>query len=121
MSLLIYLPQVKMREIVSFAISGSIDYLEFIQCDIGKIYAYAINCIYYTVYNISFVHTQIDQIESQAVKKMKIENFVLRNTTIKSPLPTRAFYDLIIENTFTISDCSFSTISTEAISIRGIE
>lgn len=75
--------------------------------------------MYSAVYNISFENTQIRQIDSQAMKRMSIDNFVMRNTTIREPLPSRAFYDLTIVNTFAMSNCTFSTIGSSAIWLRG--
>lgn len=108
------------NEILPHALSGSIDHIEFIECKIGKIRAFAVNGLNGALFNISIVHCIVDRIETQAFKKMSIENFEIKYTTILSPVPSRAFYDLIITDNFLISHCSFSTIASGAIMVNGI-
>lgn len=69
------------------------------------------------VYLISFENTEIDLIESQALKKLSIEYLIMRNTTIWSHFPSRAFSALTIANEISISNCSFTTISSHAIEL----
>ncbi|XP_055305292.1 uncharacterized protein LOC129569989 [Sitodiplosis mosellana] len=104
-------------EIVPYSIGGGIDSITFNNCYIKKLNAYAINSVYETVYLIAFENTGIDVIESQALKKLDIEHFIMRNTTIWSHFPSRAFSALTITHEISISNCTFATISSHAIEL----
>lgn len=108
------------EEIVSMAFNDGIENIEFIQCHIGKLNAFAININHHqSLYGLTFESSRIDAIESQAFKKIQINHFIMKDTTIKNPLPTRAFYDLIITSQMSITNCSFTTISSNAIMLNG--
>lgn len=107
------------EEIVSSTFNGGIETIEFIQCHIVKLNAFAINIKHQSLYSLTFESSQIDTIESQAFKKYHINHFIMRNTTIKNPLPTRAFYDLNVINQMSITNSSFTTISSNAIALNG--
>lgn len=71
------------------------------------------------LYSISFENTEIIEIESSALKKNQMTEFRMTNTTIRSILPTRSFHDLMVTGTVTITNCSFTTINTNAFTFRG--
>lgn len=106
-------------EIASYALSGSIENIEFVECRIGKIMAFAINCVNEVVYNISFDGCVIDRIDSQAFKNMRLQHFMFRNTIFTSSLVNRAFYRLTINDNFSMLNCSFDTITSGAIQLNG--
>lgn len=111
--------QVTISQITSHAFSGSIDYIEFINCRIGVIQPYAINCLSNPVYRISFDKTLIDHLENQAFKKMTIEQLEFTNTTFLDQIPSKAFYDLSINDFFTVDGCKFSKIASSAFMFDG--
>lgn len=106
------------EEILSYAITGEIDSIKFIQCHIGKINAFAINS-QHSIYEISFEKCQIDSIESQSFKKINIDHLRIENTTIHAPIPARSFYDLIISDTFSITKSTLTAITSSAFVLRG--
>lgn len=73
--------------------------------------------MYETVYLIAFENTKIDVIDSQALKKLAIEYLIMRNTTISSHFPSRAFSALTTIHEISISNCTFATISSHAIEL----
>lgn len=111
--------QVNAIEIVSYALSGSIESIEFVDCRVGKILAFAINCVSDVLYNISFDGCVIDRIDSQAFKNLRLQHFLFQNTVFTSPLVNRAFYRLKINDNFSIMNCTFGTISAGAIQLNG--
>lgn len=112
--------QVNVIEMASYALSGSIENIEFVGCRIGTILAFAINCVSDVLYNISFDDCLIDRIESQAFKNMRLQYFVFRNTFFTTPLVNRAFYRMTINDNFSIRNCTFGTISAGAIQLNGV-
>lgn len=111
--------QVNFTEILPYSISGCVDSISFNNCYIQQLKAYAINCVCQTVYSVSIENSRIDWIESQALKKMTIEHFIMRNTTFSHDLPSRAFNALIIKNEFSITNCVFAGISSRTIDLDG--
>lgn len=112
--------QVNVDEIVSYAFSGSIENIEFVECRIGTIRAFAINCVSEVVYNVSFDGCVIDRIDSQAFKNMRLQHFTFRNTMFVSPLVNRAFYRLSISDNFSVMNCTFDAITAGAIQMNGL-
>lgn len=109
--------QVDFEEIVPHSMSGDIDSISFDNCHIGKLNAYSINSAHQSIHSVSFVNTEIDAIESQSLKRLHIENVLLRNTSFRSHLPSRTFHALTITNEFSIVNCSFATISSSAVEL----
>lgn len=112
--------QVNVNEIVSYAFSGSIENIEFVECRIGTIQAFASNCVSEVVYNISFDGCVIERIDSQAFKNMRLQHFTFRNTMFMSPLVNRAFYRLSISDNFSVINCTFDAITAGAIQLNGL-
>lgn len=98
--------------------SGYINSIKFTHCRIGKLNAYSINAVNENVERILFENTEIELVESQSLKRLHIEKFMMRNTIIRSQLPSRAFSALTITDEFSISNCSFATISSDAIDLE---
>lgn len=109
-----------MIEMASYALSGSIENIEFVGCRIGTILAFAINCVSDVLYNISFVDCLIDRIDSQAFKNMRLQYFVFQNTIFTTPLVNRAIYRMTVSDNFAIRNCTFGTISAGAIQLNGV-
>lgn len=100
--------------------SGDLDSISFNNCFIGKFNAFSITSALQSIHSISIENTDIDSIDSQSLKRIHIENLVLRNTSFRSHLPSRTFNALTITNDFSISNCSFATISSHAIDLDGM-
>lgn len=100
--------------------SGDLDSISFNNCFIGKFNAFSITSALQSIHSISIENTDIDSIDSQSLKRLHIENLVLRNTSFRSHLPSRTFNALKITNDFSISNCSFATISSHAIDLDGM-
>lgn len=100
--------------------SGDLDSISFNKCFIGKFNAYSITSAHQIIHSISIENTEIDSIDSQSLKRLHIENLVLRNTSFRSHLPSRTFNALTITNDFSISNCSFAAISSHAIDLDGM-
>lgn len=111
--------QVNVNEIVSYAFSGSIENIEFIDSHIGTILAFAINCVADVLFNVSFDDCVIDRIDSQAFKNMRLQHFMFRNTVVTSPVVNRAFYRLTIDDNLSVLNCTFDTIETGAFQAIG--
>lgn len=107
------------EELSSFAISDGLDTIQFINCKIDRIKPYAINIAHHSLYSISFENTEIGDVESQALKKNQMTQFRMANVTVKNALPTRSFYELIVSNSVSITNCTFATINTNALVFRG--
>lgn len=103
--------------------SGYIDSVSFNNSHIEHFNAYAINSISAdyndNVYSISFENTEINSIERQALKRLRIDHFTMKNTTFRSVLPSQTFCALTIANEISISNCSFTTINSQAIDLAG--
>lgn len=112
--------QVNMNEIRSYALSGNIESIEFVDCRIGAILAFAINCPADTLYRISIDNCRIDRIESQAFKSLQLQRFTIRNTVFTSPLVNRAFYRLAIDDNLLVQNCTFDAIATGAFQSCGM-
>lgn len=111
--------QVNFGEIATYAINGCIDSIAFTNCRIGIFSAYAINSIQGAVYRLSFENTEIDTIESHALKRLQIEHFLMQNVTFRSHLPSRTLSALTITSDISVCNCSFTTISSQAIELNG--
>lgn len=112
---------VNFQEIVSYSMSGDIDSISFNNCFIGKFNAYSITSAHQIIHSISIENTEIDSIDSQSLKRLHVEDLVLRNTSFRSHLPSRTFNALTITNDFLISNCSFATISSHAIDLDDVK
>lgn len=110
--------QVNFDEITTYSMNGYIDSIAFTNCRIDRFSAYAINSIQEAVYRISFENTVINTIESQALKRLQIEHFLMRNVIFRSHLPSRTLTALTITNDISISNCTFATISSQAIELN---
>ncbi|XP_031628451.1 uncharacterized protein LOC116344164 [Contarinia nasturtii] len=108
---------VRFSEILPHSISGCIDSISFNNSHIEKLSAYAINSVCQTVYKLSIENTKIDWVDSQALKKLSIEHFIMQNTTFSHDLPSRTFSALIIKNVMSITNCTFAGISTRTIEL----
>lgn len=111
--------QVAIEELSPFAMGDGLDTIQFINCNIEKLKAFAINVARHNLYSISFENTQIVDVESQALKKNQMTLFRLVNVTVVNDLPTRSFYDLIVTNSVSITNSSFAAINTNAFVFRG--
>lgn len=100
--------------------SGYIDSVSFNNSRIEHFNAYALNSVSDDVYSISFENTEINSIERQALKKLRINHFTMKNTTFRSTLPSQTFSALTITNEISISNCSFTTINSQAIDLAGM-
>lgn len=114
-----WLLQVTISQVRPHSFSGAIDHIEFMNCKIGIIRPFAINCLLNSVFRVSFENTLIDQLESQAFKKMTLEQMEFTNTTFLSEIPSKAFYELTISDFFSINNCQFPTIASSAFMLGG--
>lgn len=111
--------QVNIVSIESHALSGKFDSVEFIDCRIDKIRAFGIDSLPDSAPVISFAHSHIQRVESQALKKMTLSRLQFTNTSIIEPLAHRAFYELTINELFSIVNCSLGVISSRSIELKG--
>lgn len=109
------------NSIESHALSGNFDSIDFIQCVIDKIQAFAIDSTISSTPSISFTNSRIRRIDSQALKKMTLSRLQFLNTIINEPLAHRAFYQLTINEIFSIVNCSIDVITLRSIDLIGDE
>lgn len=105
--------------IESHALSGKFDSVEFIDCRVDKIRAFGIDSMPESAPVISFANSRIQRFESQALKKMTLSRLQFTNTVIGEPLAHRAFYELTINELFSIVNCSLDVISSRSIELKG--
>lgn len=104
----------------AYAIDGCVDVVTFDKCRIQKFSAYALNTHCWSIYRISIENTEIAAIDMHALKKLSIDYVTLRNVTFQSDLPSRAISGLDITKQIAIENCSFKTINTLAIELKGM-
>lgn len=109
------------NSIESHALNGNFDSIDFIDCKIDKIRAFAVDSIISSAPTISFTNTRIQRFDSQAFKKMTLNRLQFLNSIINEPLAHRTFYELTILEIFSIVNCSINVISTRSIDLRGDE
>lgn len=55
----------------------------------------------------------------QALKKFTVDQFVMDNVTVSSPIPSRAVYEMAVDDTCSIINSNFTTINSGAFMFQG--
>lgn len=102
------------EEIPSYTINGNVDVIAFDSCRIGAIRAFVINGLVQKAYGLYIRNSIIGRIDGQALKKFTVDQFVVDNVTISSPIPSRAVYDMTVDDICSIINSNFTTIHSGA-------
>jgi len=102
------------EELPSYAINGNVDVINFDNCRIGAIRAFTINGLVQKGYGLYIRNSIIRRIDGQAFKKFTVDQFVMDNVTFSSPIPSKAVYDVIVDDICSIINSNFTTIHSGA-------
>jgi len=108
------------EELPSYAINGNVDVINFDNCRIGVIRAFAINGLVQKAYGLYIRNSIIGRIEGQALKKLTVDQFVVDNVTFSSPIPSRTVYDMSVDEICSIINSNFTTINAGAFMFQEV-
>lgn len=101
-------------------IKGRVEDLIIKDVSINKIHSFAFTGIFNEINSVTIQNTTINEIETQAFKKLTIHDLEIKDTTFLLNLPSRFFYDCIVEN-FYVEGSRFPLLQPSTFEIREVK
>lgn len=87
---------------------------------LNKVHSFAFTGFFNEMNSISIVNTTINELESQAFKKLTIHNLEIRDSKFLLNLPSRTFYDCIVGNFF-VENSRFTLLHPSTFEMRAVQ
>lgn len=101
-------------------IKGRLEDLVIKDVKLNKIHSFAFTGFFNEINSVMILNTTINEVETQAFKKLTIHNLEIRDTQFNLNLPSRTFYDCIVEN-FYIGGSRFSMLQPSTFEMREVQ
>lgn len=115
----IALTNVNVQHIPAHSFNGFIQSLSMVNCKLGTLEQFAVTGLRNAMDTLLIQDTSIARIEPQTFKKFSVETIDLNNLRFTQEVPSRTFFDVDVQNRFTIRNCHFATVQASAFSMNG--